>query len=110
MNNLLISIVAIAIITLLVLGASMNQITTNILTVIVPYVVFVLFVTGFIYRIVQWAQGSPVPFRIPTTCGQEKSLPWITNNPVENPDGALGVIGRMAQEIFLSGLCSGTQT
>jgi len=100
MNNLLISIVAIAIITLLVLGASMNQITTHILTAIVPYVVFVIFVTGFIYRIVKWAR-SPVPFRIPTTCGQEKSLPWITNNPVENPAGALGVIGRMAQEIFL---------
>jgi nitrate reductase gamma subunit len=100
MNNLLISIITIAFITLLILGASTNQMTTNILTVIVPYVVFAIFLIGFIYRIVKWAR-SPVPFCIPTTCGQEKGLPWITNNPVENPACTLGVIGRMAQEIFL---------
>ncbi len=55
---------------------------------------------AFIYRIDKWAR-SPVPFRIPTTCGQGKSLPWIKTNPVENPAGSWGVIGRMAQEIFL---------
>ncbi len=49
---------------------------------------------------INWAK-SPVPFRIPTTCGQEKSLPWIKTNPLENPAGLWGVIGRMALEIFL---------
>jgi len=68
---------------------------TVVLTIALPYIAFVLFLFGFVYRIVQWAK-APVPFRIPTTCGQEKSLPWIQNNPVENPAGPPGVIGRMA--------------
>jgi nitrate reductase gamma subunit len=41
-----------------------------------------------------------VPFRVPTTTGQEKSLPWIRNNELENPSGLLGVIARMALEVL----------
>jgi nitrate reductase gamma subunit len=41
-----------------------------------------------------------VPFRVPTTTGQEKSLPWIRNNELENPSGLFGVIGRMALEVL----------
>ena len=40
--------------------------------VVIPYVAIALFVLGIIYRIVSWAK-VPVPFRIPTTCGQGKS-------------------------------------
>ena len=98
--NILASIIAISVIALLTFGAAMNPITTAILTVMVPYAVFAIFLAGFIYRIIRWAK-APVPFRIPTACGQEKSLPWIQNNPVENPAGPPGVIGRMAGEIFL---------
>jgi nitrate reductase gamma subunit len=47
-----------------------------------------------------WAR-SPVPFRIPTTCGQEKSLPWMKSEPLESPSNAAGVIGRMALEVLL---------
>ena len=65
-----------------------------------PYAAFVIFLAGFIYRVVKW-WITPVPFRITTTCGQQKSLPWIKNNPVENPANLWGVIRRMAQEIFL---------
>ena len=71
-----------------------------IFAVVLPYTVFVFFLCGFIYRIILWAK-SPVPFRIPTTCGQQKSLPWIKANVVESPAGFWGVIARMAQEIFL---------
>jgi nitrate reductase gamma subunit len=53
-----------------------------------------------IFRILKWG-SSPVPFRIPTTCGQQKSLPWIKQSKVENPSGAMGVLGRMALEVFL---------
>jgi len=67
---------------------------------ILPYAAFIIFLAGFIYRVVKW-WITPVPFRIPTTCGQQKSLPWIENNPVENPAGLAGVIMRMAQEVFL---------
>ena len=72
----------------------------SILTGVIPYVVFVILLAGFAYRIITWGR-APVPFRIPTTCGQGKSLPWIKSNPVENPAGTPGVFGRMAQEIFL---------
>ena len=52
-----------------------------------------------IVRVLKWG-SSPVPFRIPTTCGQQKSLPWIKHSKLENPSGMLGVIGRMALEVF----------
>jgi nitrate reductase gamma subunit len=68
--------------------------------VVFPYLALVVFVVGFIYRVVMWAR-SPVPFRIPTTCGQQKSLPWIKPSKVENPYTAWGVIVRMALEVLL---------
>ncbi|PKN05039.1 MAG: menaquinol oxidoreductase [Deltaproteobacteria bacterium HGW-Deltaproteobacteria-9] len=98
--NLLISIIAILILTLPALGIAFSPNMAYLLTVILPYVAFTVFVAGFVYRIIKWGT-SPVPFRIPTTCGQGKSLPWIKPNPLENPSGYWGVIGRMAQEIFL---------
>ena len=67
--------------------------------VILPYIAVVLFLGGLIYRILDWAK-VPVPFRIPTTCGQEKSLPWIKSSPLENPHNGPTVVGRMALEIL----------
>jgi nitrate reductase gamma subunit len=100
MMNILISIIAVLIPALLAIGIAASQSLAYVLIVIAPYVVFVIFLSGFAYRIIKWGR-VPVPFRIPTTCGQEKSLPWIKTNPLENPAGYWGVIGRMAQEIFL---------
>lgn len=67
--------------------------------VIIPYAAFLMFVGGMIVRVLKWG-SSPVPFRIPSTCGQQKSLPWIKHSKLENPSGALGVIGRMALEVL----------
>ena len=67
--------------------------------VVIPYVAFVIFLVGFIARIVKWGR-SPVPFRIPTTCGQQKSHDWIKHNKVENPSTKMGVVGRMLLEIL----------
>ena len=67
---------------------------------VVPYLAIVIFLVGFVYRVISWAR-SPVPFRIPTTCGQQKSLPWIKNDRFDNPYNLTGVIGRMALEILL---------
>lgn len=67
---------------------------------IIPYVALLVFILGFVYKVVKWAQ-SPVPFRIPTTGGQQKSLPWIKQNKLDNPSNLLGVLGRMVLEIFL---------
>jgi nitrate reductase gamma subunit len=65
---------------------------------IIPLLAGVTFVAGFIYRIVDWAR-APVPFRIPTTCGQQKTLPWIKSANIENPSSTGGVIVRMLLEI-----------
>lgn len=67
--------------------------------VIIPYLAVVTFILGFIYRVVDWAR-SPVPFRIPSTCGQQKSLPWIKQARIDNPSTGVGVIVRMFFEIF----------
>jgi nitrate reductase gamma subunit len=68
--------------------------------VIVPYATIAIFVAGFAYRIVRWAR-SPVPFHVPTTCGQQKSLPWLKASKTESPSSAAGLIGRMALEVLL---------
>lgn len=68
--------------------------------IVIPYLAILLFVIGLLYRILVWA-GSPVPFHIVTTCGQQKSLSWIKSNKIESPTSNLGVIVRMALEILL---------
>ncbi|MDD3816449.1 MAG: sulfate reduction electron transfer complex DsrMKJOP subunit DsrM [Desulfocapsaceae bacterium] len=68
--------------------------------VVLPYLAFAIFLGGFAYRVTQWAK-SPVPFRIPTTCGQANSLPWIKQNKFDCPSTRLGVIARMVLEVLL---------
>ena len=65
-----------------------------------PYGAFAVFLAGMSWRIVRWSK-APVPFHIPTVCGQQKSLPWIKASPLESPWCAAGVIGRMALEVLL---------
>lgn len=67
--------------------------------VVIPYIALALFLGGFIYRIIKWAR-TPVPFRIPTTCGQEQSLPWIKQNKIDNPSTKFGVFLRMVLEVL----------
>ena len=94
-----ISVLAILILTLSALGIAFTPLSF-LLTAILPYATFAVFIGGFIYRVVKWAR-APVPFRITTTCGQQTSLPWIKNNSLESPADVWGVIGRMALEVFL---------
>jgi nitrate reductase gamma subunit len=68
--------------------------------VIIPYAALAIFILGIIYRVIKWSL-SPNPFRIPTTAGQQKSLPWIKPSRLDNPSTTLGVLGRMFFEIFL---------
>jgi nitrate reductase gamma subunit len=68
--------------------------------VIIPYAALAIFIGGILYRVLNWAR-VPVPFRIPTTAGQEKSFPWIKQNKIDNPSSALGTFIRMAFEVLL---------
>jgi len=78
--------------------------------IVVPYVAVGVFLGGLIYRVMSWA-NIPVPFRIPTTCGQQKSLPWIKQAKLESPNNALGVVGRMLLEVlFFRSLLRNTKT
>ena len=67
--------------------------------VAIPYLAVALFLGGLIYRVMSWA-NVPVPFRIPTTCGQQKALSWIKPQGLENPHNTLTVMGRMALEVL----------
>ena len=67
--------------------------------VVIPYVAIVLFIVGLIRRVMGWA-NSAVPFRIPTTCGQQEALKWIKPQKLENPHSTLSVIGRMGLEVL----------
>ncbi len=69
------------------------------LGVVIPYAAIATFVIGLVVRVIRWAR-SPVPFKIPTTCGQQKSLPWVKHSPLEAPHNTWQVLGRMFLEIF----------
>ena len=68
--------------------------------VTVPYLAIFFFLGGVVYRVLRWAR-SPVPFRIPTTAGQQKSLSWITQSKLDNPSTKGQAVGRMILEVLL---------
>lgn len=68
--------------------------------IVVPYLAIVIFLIGVISRVMKWGR-TPVPFRIPTTCGQQQSFPWIKQSKLDNPSTTSGVVGRMLLEVFL---------
>lgn len=87
---------------IILIGIAYLGITADMTTffgVVLPYIAAATFIFGVVYRIIKWAK-SPVPFKITTTCGQQKSLPWIKNSNLESPHTTLGVIGRMALEVL----------
>ena len=80
------------------IGAGGAQLQT-LFGIIIPYIAVAVFAVGFLAKILKWA-GTPVPFCIPTTGGQQKSLPWIKCNPWDNPYTKDGVFVRMLLEVF----------
>ena len=92
----LVAVVVLAAVAWLAVGVADLRFTIG---VVVPGVAFAVFIVGLVVRLVKWAR-APVPFRIPTTAGQQKSLPWIRNQELDNPSGTLGVIGRMLLEVL----------
>jgi nitrate reductase gamma subunit len=67
--------------------------------VIIPYLALVVFVVGFVRKVMGWAR-SAVPFAIPTTGGQAKSLAWIKDAKIDNPSSRIGVALRLALEVL----------
>ncbi len=67
---------------------------------VIPYLAVALFLAGMVARVIGWAR-SPVPFRITTTCGQQRSLPWIPSATLDNPHTGWGAVRRMVLEVLL---------
>lgn len=93
----LLAVVALVVISLL--GTGVIGLTT-LFGVVIPYLAILIFIVGFVWRVLEWAK-IPVPFRIPTTCGQAKSLPWMKREKLDCPHTTWEVIGRMALEVLL---------
>lgn len=66
----------------------------------IPYVAVAIFLVGFAAKVLGWAK-TPVPFRIPTTGGQQYSLPWIKHDKLDNPSTNGQTFWRMALEVLL---------
>jgi len=78
--------------------------------IIIPYLAVLLFLAGFVLRVVRWGK-SAVPFVIPTTTGQQKTLPWVKQNKINNPNTTVEAVGRMALEVlFFRSLFKNTST
>ena len=98
--NILFSLIALLVVVVLaIIGVEVANLQF-LFGVIIPYIAIATFLIGIIYQVIKWAK-SPVPFRIPTVAGQQKSLPWIKSSKLESPHSTLGVIGRMILEVFL---------
>jgi nitrate reductase gamma subunit len=67
--------------------------------IVLPYVAVMVFLGGVIWRVMGWSRAA-VPFAIPTTGGQQKSLPWVKQAKIDNPSSKFGVFVRMALEIL----------
>jgi nitrate reductase gamma subunit len=80
--------------------AGTSTLTGTLLGVAVPYAACAILLGGICARIWRWA-ATPVPFRIPTTCGQQKSLSWIKSATFDNPSTGIAAAVRMALEVLL---------
>ncbi len=97
--NVLYSLIAIALVVGIGVLAGHQDIARIVVATVVPYAAAAIFLLGFCYRVLRWA-WTPVPFRIPTSCGQQKSLPWIKPSFLDNPSSGWGVLARMGLEIL----------
>lgn len=96
--NIMMSLVAVVVLgSVAFMGGSVSGLQ-GVFGIWIPYIAVAVFVLGFIWRVLKWAK-SPVPFRIPTTCGQQKSLSWINQNKIDNPSTGKAVLLRMFLEI-----------
>ncbi len=97
--NVLYSLIAVSLLVLAGALAGQGDVGRAFFAIAVPYCALAIFLVGFCYRVLRWA-WTPVPFRIPTSCGQQKSLPWIKASPIDNPSTVWGVLVRMGLEIL----------
>ena len=95
----MVSLLAVIVLFLLAyVGVSAVPATKWLFGVIIPYAAVLIFIVFFVRRILEWAR-VPIPFKIPTTGGQQKSLPWIKPAKWDTPFSKGGVFMRMLLEV-----------
>lgn len=99
MNALVSLIVVLLLIGAAWVGGSVDALRW-VFAIALPGLAILIFLAGIAAKVLAWAR-VPVPFRITTTCGQQRSLPWIKSARLESPWTKAGVIGRMALEVLL---------
>ncbi len=98
MNAIFSLFLVLALVVVATLGAGAAKMQT-IFAYCVPGTAFLIFVVGFACKIIGWAK-RPVPFRIPTTGGQQQSLDWIKQNKWDNPSTGPQTVVRMLLEVL----------
>ncbi len=96
---MIVSLVAVLLIGIIAWSAAVAGFQT-LLGVVLPLFAVAVFLCGIIWRITCWWAKSPVPFAIPTTGGQERSLDWIKPSRLDAPTTTAGVVGRMILEVL----------
>ncbi len=99
MNNRYMSAFIAVIVLFLIAWAGVALGLEGLFGIVIPYLAIAIFIVGFVYKILSWTR-SPVPFRITTTAGQHKSLPWLNYARIDNPSSGFAVVIRMALEIL----------
>ncbi|MFO7653365.1 MAG: sulfate reduction electron transfer complex DsrMKJOP subunit DsrM [Candidatus Krumholzibacteriia bacterium] len=95
--KVLIALGAVALLSLVAFGAGAQF--HVVFGVVLPGVALAVFVVGLIVRVVNWAR-TPVPFKITTTCGQQKSLAGIEYSALDCPPDRKHAFLRMALEVL----------
>jgi nitrate reductase gamma subunit len=107
--NFLLSLFAVLLVTAAAWSAVYCEWVKLFIACAMPYIAGMLFIFGTLYRVIQYGR-TPVPFRIPTTSGQQKSLAWIKSDSFESPHNSAGVMGRMFFEaLFFRSLFRNTK-
>lgn len=68
--------------------------------VVVPGLALLVFVLGFVYKVVSWGR-APVPFNITSVAGQQDSLPWIRHSALDSPRNGREVLLRLFLDVVL---------
>jgi [DsrC]-trisulfide reductase subunit M len=96
--SLLVPLIAVLLIVAAVFGAAAIGLQAVPL-VVVPYLAVLLLLAGLVRRVLLWGR-SPVPFRTPTTAGQQRSLSWIRSARLDNPATGVAAAARVLLEVI----------
>lgn len=104
------ALIIVAILSMIAVLAAASPGLQFVMGVALPYLALGIFLVGMVMRVLDWAR-SPVPFKITTVCGQQKTLDFLPHQRLESPFTGWQVFKRMLLEIlFFRSLFRNTRT